>query len=241
MLEHHSQRAQQAVDEGETVTVHNAGFVRLIGFYGGDASVVQAARVSYGDGTKTLREDVKLLGYLARNQHWSPFEQVNLTFHVKLPIFVARQFIRHRTAKLNEVSARYSELPAEFYRPEVSYGVDMVMVRAQDTKNKQGSDGRTWIPEIVYYEWLRNQEQAFAIYKAMLEAGVARELARACLPVSTYTEWYWQMDLRNLLHFLNLRCDSHAQQEARDYAEAIKHFAEMVAPHTLAAAMGVEA
>lgn len=248
-LEHHSARAQEAVDNEEVVRVHNAGFVRLVRFSGGDASIVQAARVSYGTGTKTLREDEKLLAYLIKNHHWSPFEQVNLTFHVKLPIFVARQFVRHRTAKLNEVSARYSELPAEFYIPEEASqreamvqlvfngkGKQGVPMPAQDAKNKQGSANTVDVRADLLYKWLSVQEDAFKAYKAMLDAGVARELARACLPVSTYTEWYWQMDLRNLIHFLHLRCDAHAQKEARDYAEAIKRFTEFVAPYTMRAA-----
>lgn len=236
-LNHHSPEAQAYIDADRRLEVHNAGFVRPVRFMGGDATIVQAARVSHGPGTKTLREDLGLLRYLIVNQHWSPFEQVELVYHVRLPIFIARQFVRHRTANLNEMSGRYTPLPNDFFLPYARRCEDdpgCYALPAQDTKNKQGSNGKVGVPAGVYRAWVEVQREAFVRYQEMLDAGVAREIARACLPVSTYTEWFFKMDLRNLLHFFALRCDSHAQQEAQDYANAMKGFARLVVPHTMA-------
>lgn len=217
------------------ILVHNHGFVRLVRFMGGDATPVQSARVSYGNGTKSLREDLKLLKYLIVHQHWSPFEQVSVVFHMKMPIFVARQFVRHRMAKLNEMSGRYSVMPEEWYCPDadIETSTGDVWLPGQDTKNKQGSNGLVKVSASVFGDWLKCQEDAFEAYHSMLEAGVSRELSRSCLPLGTYTEWYWQMDLRNLLHFFDLRCDAHAQKEARDYADAMKTLTKLVVPHTM--------
>jgi thymidylate synthase (FAD) len=210
--------------------VLNKGFVRLVDYLGGDERVVQSARVSYGEGTKTYREDAALIDYLLRNDHSSPFEQVVLTFHVKLPIFVARQWVRHRTARLNEISGRYSVLKDDFYIPAPED------VAGQSADNKQG---RSAALEPTEAEAIRTgleaaQKKAYGDYSALVEGGLARELARINLPLSLYTEWYWQIDLRNLFHFLKLRMEAHAQKEIRLYAEALFDIAKKVAPRCCA-------
>jgi thymidylate synthase (FAD) len=203
------------------------GFVRLVDYLGGDERIVSSARVSYGDGTKSVREDRALIDYLLRHGHTSPFEQVVLTFHVKMPIFVARQWIRHRTARLNEVSGRYSVLRDEFYLPAAED------LRMQSTTNRQGR-GDEPLPaeeaERIRSALREGRARTYAGYEALLEGGVARELARIDLPVSLYTEMYWQIDLHNLFHFLRLRLDAHAQHEIRVYAEALARCARAVAP-----------
>ena len=207
--------------------VLNHGFVRLVDYMGGDSRIVQSARVSYGDGTKTVREDAGLIDYLLRHQHTSPFEQVVLTFHVKMPIFVARQWIRHRTARVNEISGRYSIMRDEFYLPA---DVD---VAKQSTDNKQGRSTEPVTHQYaaeVQEKLEKGQEQAYADYSALVETGLARELARVNLPLSLYTEMYWQIDLHNLFHFLKLRLDGHAQKEIRDYADVILEITRAVAP-----------
>jgi thymidylate synthase (FAD) len=209
------------------IKVLDKGFVRLVDYLGGDARIVQAARVSYGAGTKTVREDRGLIHYLMRHRHTSPFEQVILTFHCKMPIFVARQWVRHRTARLNEISGRYSVLKDEFYVPELD------QVRKQSAVNRQGRDDEPLDAETAgrLIEKMREEQAAlYAHYEKMLEEGVARELARANLPLSLYTEWYWQIDLHNLFHFLTLRLDAHAQYEIRVYAQALAVCAKAVAP-----------
>ncbi len=211
----------------QPIPVLDQGFVRLVDYLGGDARIVQAARVSYGEGTKTYRQDRGLIHYLLRNEHTSPFEQVVLTFHAKIPIFVARQWVRHRTARLNEISGRYSVMKDEFYVP------DPEQVRYQSASNKQGRSSET-LPEdsvaAILDEWREDQATIYRHYEGMLDRGVARELARANLPLSTYTEWYWQCDLHNLFHFLRLRMDPHAQFEIRAYGEALAQCAKAVAP-----------
>lgn len=201
------------------------GFVRLVDYLGGDARIVQAARVSYGEGTKTAREDRALIDYLLRNRHTSPFEQVVFTFHVKLPIFVARQWLRHRTARLNELSGRYSVMRDEFYLPHPA------AVRRQSVKNRQGSDEKE-VPEAPEIIALLKEEQAraYANYQGLLDQEIARELARMNLPLSLYTEMYWQIDLHNLFHFLRLRLDWHAQYEIRAYGETIAKIVQAVCP-----------
>ena len=202
------------------------GFVRLVDYLGGDARIVQAARVSYGEGTKTVREDRALIDYLLRNRHTSPFEQVIFTFHVKMPIFVARQWIRHRTARLNEISGRYSVMRDEFYLPRP------FEVRTQGRRNRQvGEEVASEDVGARTIQALRaDQETVYQHYEAFLEDGVARELARINLPLSLYTEMYWQMDLHNLFHFLKLRLDPHAQKEIRDYAAVIFDLTKRVCP-----------
>ena len=170
--------------------VHNHGFVRLVDYMGSDSRIVQSARVSYGAGTKTVREDAALIDYLLRHDHTSPFEQVVLTFHIKMPIFVARQWIRHRTARVNEISGRYSVMSDEFYVPE---NAD---VAKQSSDNKQGRSEEILEPEFIrsVVSSLQNgQKAAYADYSALVEKGTARELARVNLPLSLYTEMYWQI------------------------------------------------
>ena len=207
--------------------VLDKGFIRLVDYLGTDERIVQAARVSYGTGTKTVREDAALIDYLLRNKHTSPFEQVVLTFHIKLPIFVARQWIRHRTARLNEISGRYSILKNEFYVPAPC---DIAL---QSSDNKQGRQAKS-IPEAlsesIIQSLISTQEKTYSAYSELLDKNIARELARINLPLSTYTEWYWQIDLHNLFHFLRLRLDAHAQKEIRVYAEVIFDICKKVAP-----------
>lgn len=205
------------------------GFVRVIDYMGDDAAVVQAARVSYGRGTKKVSEDRGLINYLMRHRHTTPFEMCEIKYHVKLPIFVARQWIRHRTANVNEYSARYSILDKEFYLP----GPDQLA--AQSNANRQGrGDLLTGAEAERVLELLkRDASQAYDSYEEMLNerpdgsrvdedrSGLARELARMNLTLNYYTQWYWKTDLLNLLHFLSLRADSHAQYEIRVYAEAM--------------------
>jgi thymidylate synthase (FAD) len=199
------------------------GFVRLVDYMGDDAAVVQAARVSYGRGTKKVRQDRGLIRYLMRHRHTTPFEMCELKLHVKLPIFIARQWIRHRTANVNEYSARYSVMDREFYMPRPE---DLAV---QSASNRQGR-GAVLEPDqaaAVLALLRRDASQAFDTYEAVMEEhGLARELARIGLSLSTYTQWYWKVDLHNLLHFLSLRKHPHAQYEIRAYADVI---GEMVA------------
>lgn len=222
--------ARFVVEEAEAlldveIPVLDKGFVRLVDYMGSDQRIVQAARVSYGEGTKSFRQDKGLINYLLRNEHTSPFEQVILTFHTKMPIFVARQWVRHRTARLNEISGRYSIMKDEFYLP------DEAQMRGQSNDNKQARS-----EEIVegaadmIAEMADDQKLVYSHYEDMIEKGLAREIARNNLPLSLYTEWYWQCDLHNLFHFLALRMDSHAQYEIRVYAEAMAKCAKAVAP-----------
>ncbi len=192
-----------------------------------DAQIVRAARVSYGKGTKTVRDDEKLIRYLLQHEHWSPFEMVEFKFHVKAPLFVARQWFRHRTASVNEISSRYSVMEDEFYVPGIW--------RLQDTKNRQGSVGRLDPLTNAYATdaYTEALEFSYKAYQALLSAGVAREMARMVLPLSLYTQFYWKQDLRNLLHFLKLRRDSHAQWEIRQYAEAILRLIRPLVPITV--------
>lgn len=190
-----------------------------------DFSIVQSARVSYGEGTKQVNEDRGLVRYLLRHRHTTPFEMVEFKFHIAMPIFVARQWIRHRTANVNEYSARYSIVPDRFYRPSLD------SIRAQSTSNRQGGDGL--VDAGTAEEFLQLLDRAEGLYKDYLdltEKGVAREMARAALPVSVYTEWYWKCDLHNLFHFLSLRMDPHAQYEIRVFAEAMYELMKPIVP-----------
>ncbi len=211
----------------QEIPVLDKGFVRLVDYMGSDQRIVQAARVSYGSGTKTVRQDKGLINYLMKHDHTSPFEQVILTFHAKMPIFVARQWVRHRTARLNEISGRYSIMKDEFYLPADD------QLRTQSLDNKQARSDTVLGSEISekFLSTMReDQKTVYANYEEMIESGLAREIARANLPLSLYTEWYWQIDLHNLFHFLRLRLDSHAQYEIRVYAEAMAKCAKAVAP-----------
>ena len=196
-----------------------------------DYAIVQAARVSYGDGTKTVNEDRGLIRYLLRHKHTTPFEMIEFKFSVKLPIFIARQMIRHRTANINEYSGRYSMMKDEFYKP------DLDNVRQQSSTNKQGGIGS--IQENDANDFLSKIDvvctQAYEEYEKAIQNGVAREQARMLLPVNLYTEWYWKIDLHNLLHFLALRCDSHAQWEIRVFADAMLERIKPIVPWTIEA------
>jgi thymidylate synthase (FAD) len=210
----------------QEIKVLDKGFVRLVDYMGGDERIVQSARVSYGEGTKTVRQDRALIHYLLKNWHTSPFEQVQLTFHAKMPIFIARQWIRHRTARLNEISGRYSVMKDEFYIPDAD------KVNLQSTNNKQGRGEALPLEDAhkLIEQMANDQREAYAEYTSMIDGGVARELARTVLPLSLYTEWYWQIDLHNLFHFIRLRADAHAQYEIRAYADALAVCAKAVAP-----------
>lgn len=213
----------------EAVPVLDHGFVRAIDYMGDDAAIVQAARVSYGRGTKKVQEDAGLIRYLMRHRHTTPFEMCELKLHVKLPIFVARQWIRHRSANVNEYSARYSILDNEFYIPAPD------KLAAQATSNRQGRGDVLAGDEAARVFELLKQDSARAYdhYAEMLNEnedgevvdperqGLARELARMNLSLNFYTQWYWKIDLHNLLHFLSLRADAHAQYEIRVYADVI--------------------
>lgn len=217
----------RAVSEGAEAHLYRAhpvldhGFIRVIDYMGNDAAIVQAARVSYGAGTRKVNDDAGLIRYLMRHWHSTPFEMCEIKLHVKLPVFVARQWIRHRTANVNEYSARYSIMDREFYIPQPDH------LAAQSTVNHQGrgavlqGDEAARVLEILKSDAARSYDH----YEQMLsqdgQQGLARELARMNLPANIYTQWYWKVDLHNLFHFLRLRADAHAQYEIRVYAEAI--------------------
>jgi thymidylate synthase (FAD) len=226
------------------------GFVRVIDYMGDDGGIVQAARVSYGRGTKRVSEDQGLINYLMRHRHTTPFEMCEIKYHIKLPIFVARQWIRHRTANVNEYSARYSILDDEFYVPSPEH------LAEQATTNRQGrgavldSAEADRILEILKSDAAlarEDAERAYRGYLGLLNAdatgapidpdrpGIARELARMNLSLNFYTQWYWKIDLHNLMHFLSLRADSHAQYEIRAYAEVILDTVKRWVPMTYAA------
>ncbi|MCA0922420.1 FAD-dependent thymidylate synthase [Pseudooceanicola nanhaiensis] len=217
----------RAVSEGMEAHLYNAipvldhGFVRVVDYMGDDAAICQAARVSYGRGTKSVQNDEGLIRYLMRHWHSTPFEMCEVKLHVKLPVFVARQWIRHRTANVNEYSARYSILDREFYIPAPEH------LAAQSVVNNQGRGEVLEGEEAArVLEMLkRDSNLAYDHYEEMIstedQQGLARELARMNLPANIYTQWYWKVDLHNLLHFLRLRADAHAQYEIRVYADAI--------------------
>ena len=217
----------RAVSEGmerhlyTAIPVLDHGFIRVIDYMGDDAAICQAARVSYGRGTKSVQNDEGLIRYLMRHWHSTPFEMCEVKLHVKLPVFVARQWIRHRTANVNEYSGRYSILDREFYIPDAS------QLAAQSVVNNQGR-GEVLAPEEAarVLEILKGDaERCYDNYEGMIsqegQQGLARELARMNLPANIYTQWYWKVDLHNLFHFLRLRADAHAQYEIRVYADAI--------------------
>jgi len=223
----------------EAVPVLDHGFVRVVDYMGDDAAIVQAARVSYGAGTKKARDDRGLIRYLMRHWHSTPFEMCEIKLHVKLPIFVARQWIRHRTANVNEYSARYSILDREFYVPAPEH------LAAQAVSNRQGrGDVLEGAEAEEALRLLRDDAaRAYDTYEYLLNedgadegrAGLARELARMNLTASIYTQWYWKIDLHNLFHFLRLRADPHAQYEIRVYAEAMCELAKAWVPEAYAA------
>ena len=229
---------------GHEIQVLDKGYVRLVGYYGKDLTIVEAARVSYQSPSKGDEADKKLLHYLYKNRHTSPFEQCNITFNIKLPLFVQGQIVRHRTQKLNQMSARYTEMPDEFYIPK--------SWRPQDKKNKQGSvETDNWNPEIEVtihndiphhppYDsvlhasnaLIKHCEDSYSLYKKMIAAGISKEMARMHLTQNLYTEIYSQWDIHNLIHFFNLRLDEHAQWEVRQYAKAMFEIFEELFPWT---------
>src|SRR5438876_7392282 len=215
------------------IKIHDHGLVALVDVMPrlapvgktADYAIVQAARVSYGEGTKKVTEDRGLIRYLARHRHTTPFEMIEFKWHHVMPIFVARQFIRHRTANVNEYSARYSVVRDRFYHPSLEN------VRKQSAANRQGGDEpMDPVTAREFLDYLDEIERGYAKYEHFLEKGLAREIARIALPASVYTEWYWKIDLHNLFHFLSLRMDDHAQQEIRDYATAMFKLIQPVVP-----------
>jgi thymidylate synthase (FAD) len=229
----------------EPIPVLDHGFIRVVDYMGDDNAVVQAARVSYGKGTKKVSEDQGLINYLLRHRHSTPFEMCEIKFHIKLPIFIARQWIRHRTANVNEYSARYSIMDKEFYIPSPEN------LALQSTINHQGRgealdpDKAQRILDLLrtdalhaydHYQELLNLDQSGQVLDPTRD-GIARELARMNLPVNYYTQWYWKIDLHNLMHFLSLRADPHAQYEIRVYAEAMLKVLQKWVPLTYDAFM----
>ncbi len=224
--------AHSIVPEAEEILdkeykVLDKGFVRLVDYLGSDQRIVQSARVSYGNGTKTVSQDAGLIDYLLRHQHTSPFEQVVFTFHVKMPIFVARQWVRHRMGRMNEVSGRYSIMKDEFYVPEQKD------LEPQSKDNKQGRSDEPFEAgkaKEIQDSLVQGQKASYDAYSQLLDTGLAREVARINLPLSLYTEFYWQMDLNNLFKFLKLRLDGHAQYEIRQYAQVMLEIVRKVCP-----------
>jgi thymidylate synthase (FAD) len=209
--------------ELKEIKVHEHGFVKLLDVMGSDEEVENAARISYGEGTRKVSQTRNLLRYLMRHKHTSPFEMCEVKFHIKLPIFVMRQLVRHRTANLNEYSGRYSVMSDDFYFPK---GKEL---KPQSTTNKQGrEEGELRNPGEIEFELYRIFDGATTAYHNLLDWNVSRELARIVLPVSNYTEVIWKIDLHNFFKFYQLRGDSHAQQEIQDYADAMYH---LVYPH----------
>ena len=225
----------------EPVQILDHGFVRVVDYMGNDAAIVQAARVSYGKGTKKVNQDAGLINYLMRHQHTTPFEMCEIKFHLKMPVFVARQWIRHRTANVNEYSARYSVLDNEFYIPKKE------VLSPQSAANHQGrseqeltAEEAERVLEILkedakqcyghYLELMNTDEEGNPIDEN--KQGIARELARMNLPINVYTQWYWKIDLHNLMHFLKLRADSHAQYEIRVFAQAMMDIVQKWVPIT---------
>jgi thymidylate synthase (FAD) len=229
------------MEKGYTIPVLDKGFVRYVDHLGSDQRICEAARISYKAPSKGAEQDKKLIAYLYKNKHTSPFEMVKVTLNIKMPIFVMRQYVRHRMQNLNEISARYTELPDEFYIPETW--------RKQDPKNKQGSiQENNWNPEFVLHQYpsgteissvteivQRHCRVSYELYKMMIEKGIAREMARMVLPLNIYTEIYACWDMKNLLNFITLRDDSHAQAEIQEYGKAIKSICQQLFPWTMEA------
>ena len=203
-------------------SIHQLGFVKLLDVMGDDEEVENSARISYGEGTRKVNQTRNLIRYLMRHKHTSPFEMCEVKFHLKLPIFIMRQLVRHRTANLNEYSGRYSVMSNEFYLPEGDY------LAKQSTTNSQGRGEVLKQQGLLQFEFNRIYDGASMAYQVLLEHDLSREVARALLPVANYTECIWKIDLHNFFHFVKLRSDSHAQREIRDYADAMY---ELVKPN----------
>jgi thymidylate synthase (FAD) len=216
---------------GKEFKLLDHGFIRVLDYMGNQDTVAESARVSYQQGTKSKRDNKGLLRYLIRHHHHSPLEMCEIRFHIKLPMFVARQWIRHRTANVNEMSARYSVLPDEFYVP------DKANISAQSKSNKQGRESNEHFDSKHIQDILsKANDLSYSIYDSLIDDGdLSREIARSVLPVAMYTEWIWKIDLRNLLHFIQLRADSHAQYEIRVYAEVMKDIVNMWCPDIMEA------
>ncbi|MDH3665646.1 MAG: FAD-dependent thymidylate synthase [Paracoccaceae bacterium] len=219
----------------EFIPVLDHGFIRVMDYMGDDGAIVQAARVSYGQGTKHARDDSGLIRYLMRHWHSTPFEMCEIKFHVKLPVFVARQWIRHRTANVNEYSARYSILDREFYIPSPENLATQSSTNGQGRGAVLAGDEAERVLDILKDDSARCYDHYEAMLSQESQQGLARELARMNLPMNIYTQWYWKVDLHNLMHFLRLRADAHAQMEIRVYAEAICELVKAWVPATYAA------
>tara|TARA_B100001996_G_scaffold266690_1_gene208328 strand:+ start:4367 stop:5200 length:834 start_codon:yes stop_codon:yes gene_type:complete len=206
----------------EATPIHELGFVRLLDVMGDDEEVENAARISYGEGTRKVSQTRNLIRYLMRHKHTSPFEMCEVKFHIKLPIFIMRQLVRHRTANLNEYSGRYSVMSNEFYLPQGDY------LAKQSTTNNQGRGEEHESKGALQYEFNRVYDNAMIAYQNLLDEDLAREVSRAILPVANYTECIWKIDLHNFFHFVKLRSDAHAQREIRDYSDAMYG---LVKPH----------
>lgn len=217
-----TETAEEVLDK--VYPVLDRGFVRLVDYMGGDSRVVQAARISTGQGTKTPPEDARLINYLMKHRHTSPLEMVEFLFHIKLPIFVMRQLVRHRTASLNEYSARYSVLEDEFYFPELEE------IGYQSKENKQASTGHHYAADWVKSCVEEMSDISFDKYKRMIDIDVAREMARIVVPVNVYTQCYWKIDFHNLCHFLKLRLEKGAQPQIQEYAKVMAEIASKVMP-----------
>ena len=218
--------------------VTNSGFVKLVDCMPRvipkeakhlmcDHAVVQAARVSIGQGVKTPEKDISLIDFLVRHKHTSPFEMVKFKFHIKAPIFIQRQWIRHRTANVNEISGRYSVLTDDFYVPQKIYE------QGQMNKQMSGREINCESTKIMYYEYLKNSRKQYDVYQKLIKMGVSREMARIALPLNTYTEFYWCIDLHNLLNFVRLRSAENAQFEIKEYSDTIKGIVKELCPNTI--------
>jgi thymidylate synthase (FAD) len=225
-MEAHLYRAHQVLDHG---------LVRVIDYMGDDSAIVQAARVSYGAGTKHVQNDEGLIRYLMRHWHSTPFEMCEIKLHVKLPVFVARQWIRHRTANVNEYSARYSILDREFYIPEPSQLAAQSVVNNQGRGEVLSGEESARVLEMLKSDAARSYDHYTEMLSQDGQQGLARELARMNLPMNIYTQWYWKVDLHNLFHFLRLRADAHAQYEIRVYADIIAQITKDWLPLAFAA------
>ena len=219
-------------------SVTNSGFVKLVDCMPRvvpkeakhlmcDHAVVQAARVSIGQGVKTPEKDVSLIDFLVRHKHTSPFEMVKFKFHIKAPIFIQRQWIRHRTANVNEISGRYSVLTNDFYVPQKIYE------QGQMNKQMSGKEIKCESTKIMYYEYLKNSRKQYDVYQKLIKMGVSREMARIALPLNMYTEFYWCIDLHNLLNFIRLRSAENAQFEIKEYSDTIKGIVKELCPNTM--------
>jgi thymidylate synthase (FAD) len=214
----------------DAVPIHNEGFLRLVEVMGDDHAVVRAARVSYGEESKGDEADRKLVNYMMEHEHGTPFEHINFTFHIKCPLFVARQWMRHRIGSFNEISGRYVQISEGFYQPDVW--------RANvNPRNKQDSSAHDWSSDLDEIEeiFTHTIENAHEAYNLLLQLGVAREQARIVMPLATYTEFYWTVNARSLFNFIRLRISSDAQKEIRDYAEVLLEIGEEIAPWSFAA------